>query len=113
MFSIFNKPQVLSPKNFDFKKDSEFIMMLIALVMENTKYKMNLLRPDSIISDDDISSLSNDAVSDIVSSLSDDYLSLLLKYMASDDAVVQFITSIVVRDIVKLSIEKNALLLSK
>jgi hypothetical protein len=92
--------------SFDFEKDMKYLFSLIATLMENERFKMDLHKK-RLLTDDDILTISRNITTDVMEMISPQYMSLLNRYIAGDDKVVEFVSLVVVKNTVQLGLSIN------
>ena len=106
-FFFGKKPQ--SPQvhtSFDMDKDMKYLFSLIATLLENERFKLDLHKK-KILSDNDILEISNHVTSEVMQMIAPTYLDLLMKYIVDEDKVIQFVSLVVVKNTVQLGIQIN------
>jgi hypothetical protein len=112
MFSVFRKKPKpvqlafnVASNKVNFKNDFECLFSIISTFIDNEKFKISISQK-KILSDNDLLEISEVITNNIVLTLSESYKAVLTRYIAEDE-LVNFITEIVVRNVVQLALEIN------
>lgn len=108
LLTIFQKEKPSLPpiyREFDFKKDTEFLFTLIATLLENERFKIQTIGK-KLLNDSEIIEISQSVTSDTMTSMSASYKHLLTKYV-DEGQLIEFVAKIVVKNTVQMGLNIN------
>jgi hypothetical protein len=112
IFSVFRRKPAPPPSLIavNFEKDMECLFSIISTYIENERFKITISQK-KVLSDSDLLEVCNSVTAKTVTVISDDYKRVLAKYFREEE-MIEFISEIVVRNVVQLGLEINRKTLS-
>lgn len=101
------KPKRVSAplRRVDFKSDFECLFSVISTYIENERFKITISQK-KILSDSDLLEIAQVITEKTVTTISPEYRKVICAYISSD-SLVEFISEIVVRNVVQLGLDIN------